>query len=98
MAKEGRRLNFDEFAGNLPVIFDAVARKKEPVLIDRAGRLYRLELEQTVPPENIWTDYNPERVRQALMESAGALAGVDRDALLRDIRGAREQASHGRPS
>lgn len=92
MAKEGKRVNFDEFAVNLPVIFDTLARKKEPVLIDRAGQIYRLELEQAQPPENIWAGYNPERVRHGLMGSAGALAGVDRETLLRDIHDAREQA------
>ena len=96
MAKEVKRVNFDEFAVNLPTIFDTMAQKKEPVLIEREGQIYRLELEQTQPPENIWTSYDPEIVRRGLMESAGALAGVDREALLRDIHGAREQASHGR--
>ena len=98
MAKEIKRVNFDEFAVNLPTIFDTMARRKEAVLIEREGQIYRLELEQAQLPENVWTNYDPEQVRRGLRESAGALAGVDREALLRDIHGAREQASHGRPA
>ena len=98
MAKEVKRVNFDEFAVNLPTIFDTMARKKEPVLIEREGQIYRLELERTQPPENIWTHYDPETARRGLREGAGALAGVDREAILCDIHGARQQASHGRPA
>ena len=36
--------------------------------------------------------YDPERVRQAIRESAGAMKGVDRDKLLSDLR---EQGSEG---
>src|SRR3990172_1452120 len=93
VVKEAKRVNFDEFALNLPTIFDAMARKKEPVLIEREGQIYRLELEQTQQPGNIWTDYDPEPVRRGLRESAGALAGVDREALLRDVHRDPEQAS-----
>ena len=75
-----------------------MARKKEPVLIEREGQIYRLQIEQAQPPENIWTTYDPETARRGLKAGAGALAGVDRETLLRDINGAREQASHGRPA
>ena len=46
----------------------------------------------------LWATYNPEQVRRALQESAGALAGVDRDALLDDLYAARSQESSGRPA
>lgn len=46
----------------------------------------------------IWAQYDPERVRQALRKSAGALAGVDRRTLSADIHAARKQSSHGRPA
>src|SRR5262245_6868015 len=49
-------------------------------------------------PHDIWADYDPKRVRQGLKDSAGALAGVDRDELLRDIYAQREQDSRGRPA
>jgi excisionase family DNA binding protein len=46
----------------------------------------------------IWANYDPQRVCQALKQSAGALAGVDRQALLEDIHVARKQDSNGRPA
>jgi hypothetical protein len=46
--------------------------------------------------QDIWAGYDPEKMRQALHESAGALEGVDTDALMRDIHAAREQRSRGR--
>ncbi len=98
MAKELKRLSFDEFASNVRKIFDNMAGKGEPILIEREGHIYRLEPEQTQQPETLWTSYDPEIVRHGLRKSAGALAGVDREALLRDIHRAREQVSHGRPS
>jgi len=98
MAKELKRLSFDEFASNVRAIFDNMARKGESVLVEREGYIYRLEPEQMQQPEAIWTSYDPQAVRRGLRKSAGALAGVDREALLRDIHRAREQASHGHPS
>lgn len=98
MAKGLKQMSFDEFASNVRSIFDNMARKGEPVLIEREGQIYRLEPEQVKQPEALWAGYNPETVRRGLRRSAGALAGVDREALLRDIQHAREQVSHGRPS
>lgn len=74
----------------------------------RQGRLARPLREQLIDAE-IWTDagatnpgdpwanYDPERVKRALGQSAGALTGVDRDALVQDIEEAREQETPGRP-
>ena len=39
--------------------------------------------------DDIWASYDPERMRQALRDSAGALAGVEREALLADLRAGR---------
>ena len=59
---------------------------------------YVMEAEPTPEPRDIWAGYNPERVRQALRKSAGALADVDREELLADLREQREQNSRGRPA
>lgn len=45
-----------------------------------------------------WASYQPERMLQALPRSAGALRGIERDVLLRDLEDAREQETPGRPS
>ncbi len=47
--------------------------------------------------EDIWSTYDPDRARRALQAGVGALAGVDREQLLRDLHEARGQASAGRP-
>lgn len=48
--------------------------------------------------DDIWAGYDPEAVRKALRASAGALKGVDKEELLRDIYEARSQDSAGRPA
>ena len=65
-----------------------------PVILDRDGNRYVLAREDA---HDIWADYDPEKVRQALLQSAGALADIDRESLLSDIHAAREQNSPGRP-
>jgi hypothetical protein len=47
---------------------------------------------------DIWAAYDPEKVREGLRKSAGALQGVDSAALKQDIRDQRGQESHGRPA
>jgi hypothetical protein len=42
---------------------------------------------------DIWQDYDPEKVRQGLKRSAGALKGVDIATLKKDIQGQRQQES-----
>jgi hypothetical protein len=47
---------------------------------------------------DIWADYDPEKAREGLRKSAGALQGVDHEALKKDIQDQRQQDSHGRPA
>jgi hypothetical protein len=47
---------------------------------------------------DIWADHDPEKTREGLKKSAGALKGVDIAALKRDIRDQRGQESKGRPA
>ncbi len=78
------------------------------------GRVYRVEVEDELQqattagpqppgvrladPDDIWKDYDPEKVLQAMHEAAGLFAGVDREQLLGDLREQREQDSTGRPA
>jgi hypothetical protein len=48
--------------------------------------------------EDVWKHYNTKRVQKALQASAGALAGVDKEALLSDIAAERTQKTHNRAS
>jgi hypothetical protein len=41
--------------------------------------------------QDIWANYDPEKVRQGLRKSAGALKGVDHEALKKDIHSQRSQ-------
>src|SRR3954452_6833016 len=49
-------------------------------------------------PPALWAHYDPQRVRSALRASAGALAGIDRDGLLAELREARGPDSSGPPA
>lgn len=58
----------------------------------------RRERVQVADENDIWAGYDPDKVREGLRKAAGALAGVDREELLRDIYAEREQDSKGRPA
>jgi hypothetical protein len=94
----GGGMSFDEFARQLRTVFDTVAKRGEKVLVEKEGVLFRLEPENAPEKADIWADYDPEKVKQGLKRSAGALAGVDHEALKKDIRSQREQDSRGRPA
>ncbi len=92
-------------ASNLPdllKVVEEVNMTKTPRLIKRNGENLALLMptgQKTAHPQKrtIWTQYNPQKVRAALQQSAGALQGVDRKELLRDLADQRGQESTGRP-
>jgi hypothetical protein len=96
MPAEAKQMDFKEFASQLQSVFDTMERENVPVLVERDGYLYRVEPQGRT--DDIWSSYDPERVREALAQSAGALAGIDREELLADIRAQRGQDSQGRPA
>jgi hypothetical protein len=61
------------------------------VVLVRNGRRFRVVAEDST--EDIWAGYDPERVRQALDETAGSWADIDADALIADIYRWREEGS-----
>jgi hypothetical protein len=90
MAKEPLTITIDpesELGQALAAVDDA------PLVLERSGEHFRVIREV----DALWANYDPERVRRALRESAGALAGVDVDALKRELREQRSQDSQGRP-
>jgi hypothetical protein len=89
-------MSFQQFASQLPKVFDTIAKRGERVLVEKGGMLFWLEPEKK--PQDIWANYDPEKVRDGLRKSAGALKGVDIAALKQDIRDQREQDSKGRPA
>lgn len=84
---EPTRIDFDDFAKDIQSVFERIRQSNEAVLTVRGEDVYRVER----APSNAFLDYEAGRVRQALQQSAGALRGVDREELLSDIRGRREQ-------
>jgi hypothetical protein len=83
-------MSFDEFARQLRTVFETMAKRGEKVLVEKEGILFRLEPEEPPQKPDIWADYDPEKAREGLRKSAGALKGVDTEALKKD--------SHGRPA
>ena len=94
MALEPIRIDFDSFARDPKRVFEQVRQTHQAVLVERDGELYRVERANGT---DIFAGYDVGRVQEALKISAGALHGVDRDVLLRDIYEQREQSSTGRP-
>ena len=91
-------MSFNQFARQLPKVFDTMAKRGEKVLVEKDGVLFRLEPEETPQNPDIWANYDPEKVRDGLRKSAGALKGIDIEALKQGIREQREQDSNGRPA
>jgi hypothetical protein len=91
-------MSFDEFARHLRTVFDTMAKRGEKVFVEKEEVLFRLEAENAPQKQDIWADYDPEKVRQGLKRSAGALKGVDHEALKQDIHRLRQDDSRDRPA
>ena len=82
-------------------LVEEMRAKKQPRLLkqDRESVALLMPLGTTLkqqPPAtqaDIWTDYDAGKVRGALAQSAGTLAGVNRKRLFTDIRNQRSQES-----
>jgi hypothetical protein len=57
-----------------------------------------MSVNQKEPRQDIWAHYDPKKAIEGIRKSAGALQGVDRDTLQREIREQRGQDSKGRPA
>ncbi len=75
---------------------ETVAVLNPAPLTKRARRA--LQSPKLAGPDDIWKDYDPEKVRQALQQIRGALDGVDISTLIKDIYAQRAQDSSGRPT
>lgn len=93
MAAEPRTLPVEP-GSQLDAALDATP--DAPLLLERAGRLYRLE-PVGVSAHAKDAGLDPAGVRAALRRGAGFLKGVDVEELLADIRAQRGQDSQGRP-
>lgn len=57
-----------------------------------------MSFNQKDPRQDIWAKYDPKKAIAGIRKSRGALTGVDRDTLQREIREQRGQDSKGRPA
>jgi hypothetical protein len=89
---------------NIPALRRIVAdmkRAQQPRLLkedsEPVAMLWPIGTAGEQPARDIWKDYQSDKVRHALQQSAGMLAGVNRKELLEDIAHARTQESHSHP-
>jgi hypothetical protein len=71
-------ISFNQFASQLPKVFDTMAKRGEKVFVEKDGVPFRLEPEGTPKNPDIWADYDPEKAREGLRKSAGALRRIER--------------------
>jgi len=81
MEKQAKRISFEEFAGNLAEIFDAVIKERETIVIEsKNGGL--IEVKPATPANPQRRDKTQED-KDAFLSSAGAWADVDVDSFLK---------------
>ncbi len=73
---------------------------RQPIIIENAGVRFRVvrEVDKRQLADDPWENYDPEKMLRAIEISAGALDGVDTEALLQEIYEARAQDTPGRPA
>lgn len=96
MAKQVRRISFEEFAAHMPDLLERITAEHETVIVEKNGNLYRIEA-TTEGDQGRPRTHDPERFREMLSRTAGALKGVDIVALKRDLRAGRQQGGRNRP-
>lgn len=83
----------------LSLTLQAARTSGEPVLVDTGEGLYTLIVAPTdAAPDDFFAHYDPQAAIAGLRALQDALAGVDREQLLDDLRAQRAQASAGRPA
>jgi antitoxin HicB len=68
------------------------------VVVDTGESRYTIVVALAEPNQDLFADYDPTAAIAGVRALDDALAGVDREALLRDLRAQRAQDSNGRPA
>ena len=68
--------------------------EEQPIIAVAHGRRFRVVQE----PQDIFANYDPERVKEAVAGLTGLLKGVDVESLMAELREQRGQDSSGRPA
>lgn len=85
MAVEPKRIKVHSDTNLEQVLEEA---RSSSVLLEKDGVTYRLE-----EAGDIWTGYDPEKVRAAIAATAGSWADMDTDTLLSNLYRARMEGS-----
>ena len=91
MADAARHIVIEK-SSELGRVLDEARATGQPVVIDVDGCSYRLT-PQPQAPDELWKDYDPDKVLAALQQTAGSWADLDADKLVADIYMAREEGS-----
>ena len=72
----------------------------QALLVDTGDAVFTVRVQKRERPvkQDIWANYDPEKMLKAFEEATGILEGVDIEQLKADLREAREQDSIGRPA
>lgn len=90
-----RRVAFEEFVKRLPAIFADLAKRSGVVLVEKEGKVYRLEPigaeagEATDP----WASYEPKKIKAALKKYAGFITKKEAKKMIADLYAARRAGS-----
>lgn len=63
-----------------------------PLLLEKNGELYRVNRMDDAS-DDIWADYDPDKVRAAVSKTAGSWNDVDAEMFVARIKSAREEGS-----
>lgn len=61
-----------------------------PVVLEKNGVRYRVSRQDD---DTLWADYDPERVRKVLTETAGSLSQAEAEVMIASLYRAREEGS-----
>jgi hypothetical protein len=66
--------------------------RRHPVLLEKDGAVYSLTPASS-DPDDLWAGYDPDKVKQAIAETAGSWKALDTEKLIADIHRARKDGS-----
>jgi len=82
----------------LGLMLKAAQASGEPIVVDTGEGRYTLVVALAEPSRDVFAGYDPQAAIAGLRALDDALAGVDREELLTDLRAQRAQDSVGRPA
>ena len=97
MSNATRTIHVDP-GSELSQTLKAARASGELVVVDTGESRYTIVVALAELNRDIFAEYDPAAAVAGLRALDDALAGVDREALLRDLRAQRAQDSHGRPA